>query len=102
MADDQLIFRDGLKRLLESEGFHVVGEAADDHEAGRVVRDTKPDLLLLYLAMPGAGGLRTPEADGLENTWVIALTAAVESTISFAPFVSERERECSRNAPLAN
>ena len=79
VADDHPIFRDGLKRLLESEaGFHVVGEAADGHEAIRVVRRTKPDLLLLDVAMPVANGLDTLEANGLENTKVIVLTAAME------------------------
>jgi len=41
VADDHQIFRDGLKRLLESEaGFQVVGEAADGVEAALVVRES--------------------------------------------------------------
>jgi len=79
VADDHQIFRDGLKRLLESEaGFQVVGEAADGVEAALVVRETKPDVLLLDLAMRRAGGIETLQAGGLEATKVILLTAALE------------------------
>lgn len=79
VADDHQIFRDGLRRLLESEaGFRVVGEAADGVEAVRVVRETKPDVLLLDLAMPRAGGIETLEAGGFEATKVVLLTAALE------------------------
>lgn len=80
IADDHQIFRDGLKRLLESEaGFQVVGEASNGHDAGRVVRETRPDVLLLDVAMPGAGGLETLEAGGLDSTRVVLLTAALEA-----------------------
>lgn len=78
IADDHEIFRDGLKRLLESEaGFRVVGEAADGQAAAVVVRDTAPDVLLLDLAMPGGGGLTALE-HGFESTRVILLTAALD------------------------
>jgi len=58
IADDHAIFRDGLRRLLEAEpGFTVVGEAANGHEAVQRVAELKPDILLLDLAMPKAGGI---------------------------------------------
>jgi DNA-binding NarL/FixJ family response regulator len=58
IADDHAIFRDGLHRLLEAEpGFSVVGEAADGREAVKRVAELKPDILLLDLAMPKAGGI---------------------------------------------
>jgi two-component system nitrate/nitrite response regulator NarL len=79
IADDHQIFRDGLRRLLESEpGFTVVGEAADGLAATEVVRRTRPDVLLLDLAMPRAGGLETLAAGGNEATRVILLTAALQ------------------------
>jgi two-component system response regulator DegU len=53
IADDHQIFRDGLKRLLESEpGFEVVSEGADGLDAIRMARDSQPDILLLDVAMP--------------------------------------------------
>ena len=79
VADDHQIFRDGLKRLLESEpGFKVVAEAADGVDALRVARDTKPDILLLDVAMPRMGGVEAMSAPDLGSTRVILLTAAIE------------------------
>ena len=36
LADDHLLVRQSLRALLEREGFQVVGEASDGHEAVRV------------------------------------------------------------------
>src|SRR6202453_3513974 len=58
IADDHRIFRDGLRRLLESEGdMKVVGEACDGREAVKLASEIKPDILLLDLAMPHHTGL---------------------------------------------
>jgi DNA-binding NarL/FixJ family response regulator len=58
IADDHPIFRDGLRRLLESEGeMKVVGEACDGFEAVKLATEIKPDILLLDLAMPHHTGL---------------------------------------------
>jgi len=81
IADDHPIFRDGLRRLLESEpGFEVVAEAADGVEAVRVAREVRPDVLLLDVAMPHMGGIETLSAPdvGRSSTRVILLTAAIE------------------------
>jgi two-component system nitrate/nitrite response regulator NarL len=79
IADDHQIFRDGLKRLLESEpGFAVVAEAADGIDALRAVRDAKPDVLLLDVAMPRMDGLEALGTPDLQHTRVILLTAAIE------------------------
>jgi two-component system nitrate/nitrite response regulator NarL len=58
IVDDHPTFRYGLRKLLESEAdFQVLGEAADGVDAGRLVNDLKPDILLLDLSMPRRGGL---------------------------------------------
>ncbi|HWR37519.1 MAG TPA: response regulator transcription factor [Clostridia bacterium] len=81
IADDHTIFRDGLRRLLESEGeFTVVGEAADGAEALTLVEKTNPDVLLLDLAMPRVPGLETLRALSTQKSpvRVILLTAAID------------------------
>lgn len=81
IADDHTIFRDGLRRLLESEPeFQVVGEAADGAEAVQLVQQLKPDILLLDLAMPRMPGIETLRelASQGANVRVILLTAAIE------------------------
>lgn len=81
IADDHPIFRDGLKRLLESEReFKVVGEACDGIDAVTLVQQLKPDVLLLDLAMPRRAGLEALREMGNEpvSPRVILLTAAAE------------------------
>jgi len=84
IADDHPIFRDGLRRLLESEGdMKVVGEACDGLEAVKMATQIKPDILLLDLAMPhhtGLDALRdlSTRAGGAGPVRIILLTAAAE------------------------
>jgi DNA-binding NarL/FixJ family response regulator len=80
IADDHEIFRDGLKRLLASEpGFHVVAEAADGIEAVRMVRDIRPDVLLLDVSMPRMDGIEALSEAGAEDASVILLTAGIDA-----------------------
>jgi DNA-binding NarL/FixJ family response regulator len=55
IADDHEIIREALKRLLEN--FDWVGEAGDGEAALELVRENKPDLILLDLSMPKRTGM---------------------------------------------
>jgi two-component system response regulator NreC len=57
LADDHEIFRQGLKSLLEREGFEIFGDAADGQEAVRLARELRPDAAILDFAMPTLNGL---------------------------------------------
>ena len=55
LADDHNVIRAGLRSMLEGEdGLRVIGEAADAPAAQKLVRDRRPDVLVLDLQMPGA------------------------------------------------
>ncbi len=83
LADDHPIFRDGLKRLLEAEpGFKVIGEASNGVEAVRLVKQMKPELLLLDLSMPQQTGIEAIRELGSlgASVRIILLTAAAEKS----------------------
>jgi len=58
VVDDHQLVRVGTSRLLDDvDGFQVVGQAASGEAAIDLVRDLKPDIVLMDLQMPGIGGL---------------------------------------------
>ena len=59
IADDHSKVRRTLKTLLEDhDGWQVCGEAANGLEAVQKAAELKPDLVILYLAMPVMDGMR--------------------------------------------
>lgn len=57
LADDHALVRAGLRRILETTGNVVVGEAGDGLDVVPVVQDTLPEVLVLDLGLPGMHGL---------------------------------------------
>ncbi|MFI6595930.1 response regulator [Nonomuraea sp. NPDC050536] len=58
LVDDQILMRQGLRKLLEIEdGIEVAGEAADGREALRQVPACRPDVALVDARMPGMDGV---------------------------------------------
>jgi len=55
LADDHVVIRDGLRRLLE-EHFTVVGETGDGLEVADLVEKLRPKVLILDIMMPGMNG----------------------------------------------
>lgn len=77
IADDHIIFRQGLLKLLQSaDDIMVVGEAGDGNEVLNIVLKEKPDLAILDISMSGLSGFEIAEEiqkKGIE-TKVIFLT----------------------------
>jgi two-component system response regulator DegU len=64
IADDQTLFREGIKDLLEDEkGIEVVGEASTGPEAIALAKKIKPDVILM--------DIKLPQMDGVSATRVI-------------------------------
>src|SRR2546427_291681 len=79
LADDHAIFRDGLRKLLDSdEDITIVGEAQNGAECIKLLAKLKPDILLLDLRMPDKDGLAVLEEVNFDTlpTRVVGLTAA--------------------------
>jgi DNA-binding NarL/FixJ family response regulator len=61
IVDDHPSFRASARKLLESEGYEVVGEAADGAAAIRAARALHPDLVLLDVQLPDIDGFEVAE-----------------------------------------
>jgi DNA-binding NarL/FixJ family response regulator len=62
VVDDHTLVRDGLCRLLEGEpDIEVAGQAGSGHEAVKLSRELKPDLVLLDYSLPDLDGLETTQ-----------------------------------------
>jgi DNA-binding NarL/FixJ family response regulator len=59
VVDDHDLFRTGLRNLLEEQGVNVIGEAENGETAIRLAADLAPDVVIMDLNMPGAGGVET-------------------------------------------
>lgn len=71
LADDQDLFREGVRVIIDAqEGMQVVGAARDGGEAVELVDSLSPDVVLM--------DIRMPELDGVEATRQIFLPARVE------------------------
>jgi DNA-binding NarL/FixJ family response regulator len=62
IVDDHAGFRASARRLLEAEGYAVIGEAADGGEAIAAARELTPDVVLLDLQLPDISGFTVAEA----------------------------------------
>ncbi|MFN3698953.1 MAG: ANTAR domain-containing response regulator [Dictyoglomus sp.] len=57
IAEDEPIVRMDIKELLESQGYEVVGEAADGQTAIEIARKLKPDVIIMDIRMPNLDGI---------------------------------------------
>jgi DNA-binding NarL/FixJ family response regulator len=83
VADDSVLLREGIVRLLEEAGFDVVGQAGDGEELIRKAKAHKPDVAIIDIRMPPTHtdeGLRAARAirDELPETGVLVLSQYLE------------------------
>jgi DNA-binding NarL/FixJ family response regulator len=83
VAEDSVLLREGVVRLLEEAGFEVVGQAGDGEELMRKARAHKPDVAIVDIRMPPTHtdeGLRAARAirDEMPDTGVLVLSQYIE------------------------
>ena len=83
LADDDVLLREGLASLLERSGFEVVGQGGDAAQLIALVREHRPDLVVVDIRMPpnhSAEGLEAARVirEEFPGTAVLVLSAHVE------------------------
>ena len=87
LVDDHQVLREGLRSLLEKQaGMEVVGEAGDGRTALLLIRELKPDLVIMDVSMAGLDGIDTTRLITRDHpgTKILALSMYLRKT-----FVSE-------------
>jgi len=85
IADDAVLLRDGLARLLEEYGFTVVGAVANADDLLEVVGETAPDLCIVDVRMPP-----TFTDEGIKAALAIRAAHAGIAVVVLSHYVEER------------
>ena len=87
IVDDHSGFRARARRLLEAEGYAVVGEAANGEQAVLAARALTPDLVLLDVNLPDTDGFDVAaRLTGSEDAPMIVLTSSRDGA-DFGPLI---------------
>jgi DNA-binding NarL/FixJ family response regulator len=73
IVDDHPAFRASVRRLLEDEGFEVVGEAADGAAGLALASKLKPEVVLLDVVLPDHSGFEV--AEQLHGTKIVLISS---------------------------
>lgn len=89
LVDDQALVRAGFAALLDAEeDIEVVGEAADGDEALRLLRRTRPDVVLMDIRMPGLDGIAATKQIAADAA-LAAVHVIILTTFEFDEYVFE-------------
>jgi response regulator NasT len=76
VAEDEGIIRLDLKEILEEDGYEVVGETGRGDQAIELVRELRPDLVILDIKMPGMDGLTAARHIAAERLAAVLILTA--------------------------
>jgi len=88
LADDSLLLREGIARLLVEAGFEIAGQAGTPHELLDAVRASRPDVAIIDIRMPPTHtdeGLRAAESIRAEHgtsVGILVLSQYVEPSFA--------------------
>ena len=84
LIDDHAVLRTGLRLLLQTQpDMEVAGEAGDGAQGLTEIRQSKPDIVLLDLSMPGLGGLNLLKQVMAEQPWLKVLILTMHDDAEF-------------------
>jgi DNA-binding NarL/FixJ family response regulator len=83
VADDEVLFREGLASLLERSAFEVIGQCGTGPSLVELVRETRPELAVIDIRMPPSHSTEGLDAaqiirDEFPETAILVLSAHVE------------------------
>jgi len=96
VIDDSLTIRGIIESVLEKDGaWELIGPASDIEHARTLIRQHRPDVITLDLAMPGTGGLAfLDELNGSDHPPVVVLSSSTRDD-------SEESAEAKRKGAFA-
>jgi DNA-binding NarL/FixJ family response regulator len=89
IVDDHPSFRGTARALLESEGFEVVGEAADGASAIEAAESLRPDVILLDIYLPDIDGFEVAAALTRNGTPTAIVLTSSRDARDFGPLVEQ-------------
>jgi DNA-binding NarL/FixJ family response regulator len=79
ITDDHQLIREGLRSLLEREGFEVIGEAEDGRSAVRLATKLPLDAVIIDISMPGLNGIEATRQIRLASPKVKVVVLSMRS-----------------------
>jgi len=82
LVDDHMLFRGGLREMLEEGGLRVIGEATTGTEAVELVEQLAPDVVVMDVNMPGISGVEATRrlSARAPQSRVVVLTISAEDS----------------------
>ena len=85
IADDHVLFRRGLKRVLEQRRMEIVGEASNGRAAVQLTHDLRPDVVVMDFSMPIMDGVAATREilaeDPMARVLMLTITAEAEPVL---------------------
>jgi DNA-binding NarL/FixJ family response regulator len=89
IVDDHSSFRATAKRLLEAEGYEVIGEAEDGKSAFEAIARLRPDVVLLDVQLPDMDGFQVAGRLGLNGYRPAIVLTSSRDVSEFGALVEE-------------
>ena len=86
LADDQVMFREGLRKLLQASGeIEIVGAVGDGRQALDAARRLKPRVAVIETALPSLNGLEVSRVLQRDDPSVRVILLSGSNSVDFAP-----------------